>query len=142
MKDNNIAMHKCEICDEEFEKVSSLTHHTKTTHYSEDYECFICNRKFASSSQLRCHQKSHKTKTYHCDLCEYYAASLKTIRLHKNKKHKESHVPDESGKCSFCDKFYLNVLQHVNDVHTEKLKASNVTYVTNHLQEKLNLSGI
>ncbi|XP_014775838.2 zinc finger protein 180 [Octopus bimaculoides] len=69
---------------------------------SQRFHCSVCNKSYARSNQLVCHNRVHTgEKPYACDVCE-----KKFTRSDQLKYHKRTHSGEKPYQCTFCTKSF------------------------------------
>ena len=123
-------IHKCEICNKEFRRLSLLTNH-KVIHTGErPFACDSCSSTFVSKFSLSRHKKVAHTiaPTHECKICKRRCASWNKLKLHEAshtkpflcavcgkgfalKSTRDTHALRHTGvrpfACSVCDKTFL-----------------------------------
>ena len=87
---------KCDKCDKHFRNEKSLGKHVKKIHEREgQFQCPVCNMKFARIIELTRHAHVHSSDPYRCLYCEYEST---------NPWHYKSHMADvhEDFKAFHC----------------------------------------
>ena len=90
--------YSCDVCGKQFAKHRRLMLHM-VVHGYKPFICQICNKAFATRSDLKWHQQTH-TKPYCCEICG---------KFFSQKNNLEAHMFVHSGNefpCSICEKSY------------------------------------
>ncbi|XP_057661574.1 zinc finger protein 70-like isoform X22 [Diorhabda carinulata] len=101
-----------------------LIDYSAIMHCQVDYQgftCEICQKNFASISNLRRHRITHQEKTFACDMCPKVFHQKYNLEYHKNFKHFRKFT----CKCYYCDQVCLNkngLKLHIDNVHLNKYK--------------------
>lgn len=89
-----------------------------------EFQCTICPRAFNTKSDLSQHSWSHKktaTPSFHCDICGESFNVENKFRAHvKNHQPKVPKQLRKAGVCTFCNKQYTDVQEHINLVHLRR----------------------
>ena len=97
-------MHKCDICDQEFNRPNEVKSHEESVHEGvKKFECNHCNKKYSAKKSLNRHLKEiGKIKNHNCEVCN---------KAFFHKKHLMSHIKfvpekpkDKIHNCRSCDK--------------------------------------
>ncbi|XP_075989850.1 uncharacterized protein LOC142985519 [Anticarsia gemmatalis] len=154
----DVRPYKCGFvgCDKAFKDPSSLRKHT-IIHYPEhQYQCDLCDSRFARKHRLNIHRKLHNTRGCSCDYCGLTFIFKKTLLIHIVKKHKNprqyicdycgitthsrrditqhiqyGHGNRQDTKCKICNKR----VSHYLYLQTHYFKRHNVKYVVRETKE-------
>jgi len=95
-RDHYKAMHEgdedeneCPYCHKQFTRKYSVKSHIQNVHEKKKpFKCEECDKKFATGSQLRMHQKRHADETpYECDQCDQRFSFTAELSSHKAAEH-------------------------------------------------------
>ncbi|XP_067849428.1 PR domain zinc finger protein 15 isoform X2 [Heptranchias perlo] len=71
------------------------------------YQCYLCNKFFNNSSNLKRHIRSHGDKLYKCDECEKEFSRKESLKQHVSYKHSRNEVDDiYMYQCATCLKAF------------------------------------
>uniref|UniRef100_UPI00398ECEB6 PR domain zinc finger protein 15 isoform X2 n=1 Tax=Pristiophorus japonicus TaxID=55135 RepID=UPI00398ECEB6 len=71
------------------------------------YQCYLCNKFFNNSSNLKRHIRSHGDKLYKCDECEKEFSRKESLKQHVSYKHSRNEVDDiYMLQCTTCLKAF------------------------------------
>lgn len=94
----------CDLCDKRLVNKYSLKHHIASVHEkTKTISCNICQKLFASRSNLRSHLISHTTENVACPICN--AVFKNRISLQS---HKKLHNNSKNFACPDCGKLFFN----------------------------------
>ncbi|KAJ9594403.1 hypothetical protein L9F63_014193 [Diploptera punctata] len=99
--DNYMIRFKCAICDKSFASLSELNTHLLVHNNAKPFKCSRCNKSFVSKSTLNKHMKYHPNKPFKCSLCNRSFNNKADLNNHVLK-----HVKDRPFKCSVCNKSF------------------------------------
>ena len=109
---------KCDICDQEFNKYSTLRLHKNQNHLgisSEIYFCKTCDWSGTKRGIVSHNEMIHNGKVFECDQCKYKSFQQTALTSHKNNKHNGS-----KHACQLCKKTFHQeaiLIRHVQSVH-------------------------
>ena len=118
MKRHRGEKEKCDICDQEFNKYSSLTLHKNQSHLgisSEIHFCKICDWSGTKMGIISHNEVKHNGKVFRCDQCEYKSFQQSSLKSHKTRKHNSS-----KHSCKLCEKTFHQeaiLMRHVQSAH-------------------------
>ena len=140
---------KCEECDCEYSKRTSLIKHRLHLHDGFSYDCELCGEKFSRSWKLRTHKIAfHQGLSFDCKRCGRHFADLKRLSSHQEKEKKTCQV------CNFVACNYNLLVKHMSThdpsyqidgftCNTCPFRARKKILLTNHIKvvhEKFRLS--
>ena len=111
-----------------FDSSDTTIAHMQRLHFeTKRFSCTYCNKKFATNSYLKAHEKCHFSKDnmhisqrkFPCHFCEKSFAQLSRLKTHELK-----HTKDEIHQCHYCEeKFHWVGLRftHIINVHSHEL---------------------
>ena len=111
---------QCDQCGNYYANTNSLQNHTKNSHGTETFICFICGTFFKSRKDLNSHIINHNEATIPCDQCDQVYKKRNRLRRHIN----VVHLKIKNHKCDLCDKRFGTskaLRDHKTAIH-EKLK--------------------
>ena len=133
--------HKCDDCDKEFKKISSLNFHVDVEHGGRIFCCNLCKFWSKSPKGISYHKNSIHRKIYwKCDNCDYKG---------KLKSHVEQHIKSfhegECHECHQCNKKFTsksNLNGHIKRIHEQikficdkcRFRAASKSYLEIHKQ--------
>ena len=109
---------KCDICDQEFNKYSSLRLHKNQDHLgisSEIHFCKTCDWSGTKRGIISHNEVIHNGKVFECDQCNYKSYRQSVLTSHKTSKHSSS-----KHACQLCKKTFHQeaiLIRHVQSVH-------------------------
>ena len=109
---------KCDICDQEFNKYSSLRLHKNQNHpgiSSQIHFCSTCDWSGTKMGIISHNEVIHNGKLFECDRCKYKAFRQSSLASHKTNKHNDS-----KHTCKLCKKTFPQeaiLIRHVQSVH-------------------------
>lgn len=98
--------YQCDLCNQNFTKVSQLVKHKQLHEKKRSFMCEICGRHFRSEAHFTEHQGAHKP-SFQCNMCDRSFATS-----HNLKRHKLLHVKD-GRKCPKCGVLFCRRHKHV-----------------------------
>ena len=117
---------KCEICNSDFNRKSTLRAHKQVKHEGKQIPCTLCPYTTIRASSLLLHMKSlhlgNKPESfYHCKQCSKSFARDISLKLHTM-----THTGERPNKCLQCNKSFILLRSLVihNKTHDKKLSKS------------------
>ncbi|XP_061808058.1 zinc finger protein 576, tandem duplicate 1 isoform X1 [Nerophis lumbriciformis] len=119
---------QCIECHIIFSDTKSKERHLKLSHPAEyeqcilanvAFTCYVCDRHFTNSTDLRAHQKTHaERKRFKCPLCSQAFKKFSELTLHK-----KIHIGEDGYTCADCGKLCktFTLLKYHRRVHTGEL---------------------
>lgn len=104
----------CEYCGRKFASSSNLVVHRRTHTLEKPYKCLICNKSFSQSTYMRYHEKIHTgMQPMQCPICGRNFRTNSKLNFHI-KCHS-----NETTKCSICSKELKThrLKLHIRNVH-------------------------
>ncbi|XP_065583518.1 gastrula zinc finger protein XlCGF7.1-like [Artemia franciscana] len=97
--------YSCSSCTQSFKTIRSLKSHIKSVHDNvKNFECDICEKRFANNGNLNNHRNKHlNIKPYVCTVQECSKAFVEYSSLFK---HRFVHLVGPLLKCNVCDTSY------------------------------------
>ncbi|XP_062385077.1 pogo transposable element with ZNF domain [Sardina pilchardus] len=121
-------MFKCHLCDKKLKNNLKMMVHTKHhVEMDQQYEaetqttCQHCFRNFASPLSLQYHVESVHSQaesSTKCRICELAYENEPVFLQHMKNSHKPGEMPYICQVCGFRSSFYLDVIFHFRDVHS------------------------
>lgn len=109
IQNNQISMHKCNLCNETFNHASNLSHHKKTKHLGikrqyKSVPCNICGNIFSTNASQQRHIKivHNGEKSFICPICDKKFGQLVGLNKHISC----FHYNERNFKCDQCPKEY------------------------------------
>ena len=111
---------ECNLCNKKFAEKGYLINHIRETHENEHNYCELCSKSFATPSNLKHHMKSlHQKSMIQCNLCEIWLKGFST-KQHMLRKHNNI---EKDFECNFCNKRFIEkgyLRNHVREMHESK----------------------
>ena len=125
--------HNCNVCGENFTRITLLKKHKGDAHPSESLTCTICLKTCASKGAMRKHMHRHRAgSSFPCDICHRSFTAQSTLYHHKRGVHSDL----KPYKCIQCEKRFnfhhslkLHMLQH-KGVRPYQCDTCDKTYLT------------
>lgn len=114
LKQKKQKIHSCEYCGRKFASSSNLVVHTRTHTLEKPFKCLICNKSFSHSSYMRYHEKIHTgLQPHQCSICGQTFRTNNKLNFHL-KCHASTTM-----KCPICDKEIKEhrLKLHMRNVH-------------------------
>lgn len=117
----NHNVHKCGLCEKEFNSSSTLRDHIQYVHLGKYYQCHFCGKQIRHKSDLLVHLRKHSTSTntYKCDACPKKFRTVYHLRRHFKRLHREA----GEFTCQYCGKtvkYKASLLRHMRVFHLNK----------------------
>ncbi|XP_041347441.1 telomere zinc finger-associated protein-like [Gigantopelta aegis] len=116
----NFKVFKCEKCDFETFRARVFTSHQNMHTGTRDWQCDICQKKYTTEHNLKCHKLWHDEKKFICtyDGCSYSAIQKSRLQEHIKRMHTEKDVkPYSCHLCPHKSKIAGNLDKHLRSVH-------------------------
>ncbi|XP_032591065.1 zinc finger protein 235 isoform X2 [Drosophila grimshawi] len=98
---------KCILCENHFERRCHLQQHNQRVHMGKTFNCGLCKRSFAFSSQLSSHMRTHDEKHIAKPfVCEFCGKSFKQ-KIQMSNHVTAVHTKIRAFKCTMCPKDFL-----------------------------------
>ncbi|XP_065562287.1 zinc finger protein 82 homolog isoform X2 [Artemia franciscana] len=92
--------YECHICEKKFAKMHKLKLHQRIHPGEKPYECEICEKKFSHTQKLKLHERIHSgEKPYECKICEKKFSQTGSLKLHER-----IHSGEKPYECRVCEK--------------------------------------
>lgn len=108
-------MFECKVCEKKYDKSYEQMHmayHSGVNHY----DCYICNRKFYTHSNLEMHMRVHSNEKGHtCHHCKKSFTTLESLE-----EHLKQHCSTRPYQCSYCSRRFARPHEKVKHerIHT------------------------
>ncbi|KAI8120638.1 hypothetical protein FF38_04280 [Lucilia cuprina] len=86
---NNIRNFKCTECEKTFIAKTDLKVHMRTHTGHRPYVCNICGKSYLMMEHLKTHLLTHTEQNFQCDICNHKFATHKTLRMHVRTIHED-----------------------------------------------------
>ena len=94
---------QCDVCGNMYGK-SYIKIHLKIHAGQKDFECYQCEKKFVSRTNLNEHQRIHsRGEKYNCKTCDKKFSTRKSLKIHNRK-----HTGETPHRCTVCSKAFVS----------------------------------
>lgn len=75
--------YKCQHCDKEYDKMSSLKEHLVGHLKTKEFVCETCGRAYRTNYQLKQHKQCHNNeRQFKCCECDQVLKTIQTLKIH------------------------------------------------------------